>query len=76
VGGCKCDFYSFYFKNVRSRDSSVDITMGYGLGDPSSITGGARFSLLHSVQTESGAHPAFYPIGTGGSFTGGKAAGT
>jgi hypothetical protein len=26
------------------------------------------FSLLHSVQTGSGAHPAFYPMGTWGSF--------
>jgi hypothetical protein len=30
-------------------------------------------SLLHSVQTGSGAHPASYPMGTGGSFPGGKA---
>jgi hypothetical protein len=37
---------------------------------------GARyFSLLHSVQTGSGAHPASYPMGTGFSFSGGKAAG-
>jgi hypothetical protein len=34
---------------------------------------GARdFSLLHSVQTSSGAHPVSYEIGTGGSFTGVK----
>jgi hypothetical protein len=33
------------------------------------------FSLLHSVQTGSGAHPASYQMGTGGSFPGGKAAG-
>jgi hypothetical protein len=26
------------------------------------------FSLLHSVQTDYGAHPASYPIGPGGSF--------
>jgi hypothetical protein len=26
------------------------------------------FSLLHSVQTSSGAHPASYPVGVGGSF--------
>jgi hypothetical protein len=26
------------------------------------------FFLLHSVQTGSGAHPASYPMGTGGSF--------
>jgi hypothetical protein len=31
-----------------------------------------EFSFLHVVQTGSGAHP----VGTGGSFPGGKAAGT
>jgi hypothetical protein len=31
------------------------------------------FSLLHSVQTGSGGHPASYTVGTwGGSFPGGK----
>jgi hypothetical protein len=33
------------------------------------------FSLLHTVQTGSGAHPASYPMGTGGVFSWGKAAG-
>jgi hypothetical protein len=28
------------------------------------------FSELHSIQTGTGAHPASYPIGTGGSFPG------
>jgi hypothetical protein len=32
-----------------------------------------NFSLLHRVQTGSGAHPAFYSTGTGSSFPGGKA---
>jgi hypothetical protein len=27
---------------------------------------GQDFSLLHNVQTGSGAHPASYPMGTGG----------
>jgi hypothetical protein len=35
---------------------------------------GARdFSLLHSVETGSDAHPASYPMGTGGCKPGGKA---
>jgi hypothetical protein len=34
---------------------------------------GRDFSLLHVVQTGSGAHPASYPMGTDGSFSGGKA---
>jgi hypothetical protein len=36
---------------------------------------GEFFSLLHVVQTGSGSYPASYPIGTGGSFPRGKAAG-
>jgi hypothetical protein len=36
---------------------------------------GQDFSLLHSVQTGSGAHTASCTMGTGGSFPGGKAAG-
>jgi hypothetical protein len=34
-----------------------------------------EFSLLHSVPTDSGAHPASYPMGTGGSLPGDKVAG-
>jgi hypothetical protein len=47
----------------RSRDSVVGIPIG------------SKFSLLHIVQTDSGSHPASYPMGTGGSFPGGKEAG-
>jgi hypothetical protein len=36
---------------------------------------GQEFLLLYIVQTGSGAHPISYPMGTGGSFPGGKAAG-
>jgi hypothetical protein len=67
--------------NVRSRDSSVSIALGYGLDDRASrvrFTGGGGagyFSLHHCVQNGSGAHPASYQMGTRGSFLGGKAAG-
>jgi hypothetical protein len=37
--------------------------------------GGGNFSLNHRVQNDYGAHPAFSPMGTRGSFPGGKAAG-
>jgi hypothetical protein len=49
-----------------SRDSSVGIATGCGLDDPSSISGRSRIflSLLHSVQTSSGVHPASYPLHT------------
>jgi hypothetical protein len=36
--------------------------------------GAGNFSLHYRVQNGSGAHPASYPIGTRGSFPGGKAA--
>jgi hypothetical protein len=62
-----------------SRDSSVGIALGYGLdGRGSRIRFAAEsgnISLHHRVQNGSGAHPAFYPMGTRGSFPGGKAAG-
>jgi hypothetical protein len=51
-----------------SWDSSVGIGTGWRarVGFPAV----QDFSLLHSVQTDSEAHPA-YPVGTGGSFPGG-----
>jgi hypothetical protein len=49
-----------------SRDSSVGITLGYGLDDRGSRVrfpaGAGNFSLHHRVQNGSGAHPASYPI--------------
>jgi hypothetical protein len=45
--------------SFRGRDSSVGIGMSYGLDARSSTPGrGRMFSLLHSVQTDSEAHPA------------------
>jgi hypothetical protein len=61
-----------------SRDSSVGIALGYGLDDRGSMVrfpaGAGNFSLHHRVQNGSRAQPASYPMGTGGSFPGGKAA--
>jgi hypothetical protein len=51
--------------------NSVGIVTGYGLDGPGSISGNARFSLLHSLKTDSGAHPVC-GMGTGGSFPGVK----
>jgi hypothetical protein len=53
---------------VCPRDSPVGIA---GVRVPV----GQEFSFLHVVQAGSGAHPASYPMGTGGSFLAGKAAG-
>jgi hypothetical protein len=53
-------------------DNSVGVATGYGLDRLSSIPSTTRFSLLHSVQTGTGAHPASYPTGTRSSFPGVK----
>jgi hypothetical protein len=46
----------------------------YGLDDRGSIPDRAEdFSSSPCIQTGSGAHPASCPMGTGGSFPGGKA---
>jgi hypothetical protein len=63
----------------ENRDSSVGIETGYGLDDWGSRVrfpaGAGNFSLQHRVQNGSGAHLASCPMGTGGYFPGGKAAG-
>jgi hypothetical protein len=62
-------------------DSSGSIALGYGLEDRDSRVrfpaGTGNFSLHHSVQNGSRAHPApaSYLMGTRGSFPGGKAPG-
>jgi hypothetical protein len=64
---------------VKSRDSSVDTVLGYGLDYRGSrvrfSAGAGSFSLHHRVQNGSGAHPASCPRGTGSSFPGGEADG-
>jgi hypothetical protein len=54
--------------------SSVGIALRYGLDDrgsrvlfPAEVV---NYSLHHRVQNGSGAHPASYPMGTGGYFPG------
>jgi hypothetical protein len=62
----------------KNHDSAVGIANGNGLGDRGvgvRVPVGSRISLLHIVRTGSGVHPTSYPIGTGGYFPGGKAAG-
>jgi hypothetical protein len=63
---------------IRSSGSSVSIVSDYGLDDRGSIPdrgggGPEDFSSSSCVQTGSGAHPASCPMGTWGSFPGGKA---
>jgi hypothetical protein len=46
--------------------------VGYRLDDRGSIRGGGRdFLVHHRTQTGSGAHPASYPMDTGGCNSGG-----
>jgi hypothetical protein len=51
--------------------------LGYGQEDQgvSVLAEAGNFSLHHHVQTESGAHPYSYSMGTRGSFPGDKVAG-
>jgi hypothetical protein len=77
-------FFLFFFSRntiaEESRDGSVGIALGYGLDDRGSRVrfpvGAGNSSLHHRVQNGSGAYLASYPMGTRGSFPGGKAAGT
>jgi hypothetical protein len=72
-------FKSLSYNYTKSRDSSVGIVLGYGLDNRGSRVrfpaGAGNFSLYHRIRNGSGAHPASYAMGTGGSFPGDKAAG-
>jgi hypothetical protein len=64
---------------MMSCGGSLSIATVYWLDDPEELElesqQGQEFSLLHIVQTSSGVHPSSSPMGTGGSFPWGKAAG-
>jgi hypothetical protein len=62
-------YHYFVFELSRYRDALQAGGPGFDSQQ------GQNCSLLHSVQTDSGAHPASYTIGIGGSFPAGKAAG-
>jgi hypothetical protein len=67
-----CVFYVTYVRGFRSRGSSGSIVSDYGLDDRGSIPHRGR-GFFFQPQTGYGAHPASYPVGTGGPFPGGKA---
>jgi hypothetical protein len=71
--------YQAYIMEDCSRDSSGGIALGHGLNERRSRVrfpaGAGNFSLPHRVQTGSGANQPSYPVGTSGSFPGGKAVG-
>jgi hypothetical protein len=61
---------------IMSRDSSVDTATGYGMEDRGfgvRVPEGSRI-FSTSSRLALGVHPTSYPMGTGGSFPGGKAA--
>jgi hypothetical protein len=63
-------------RSLKSRGpgSAVGIATGYVLDDQGvgvRVLVGKEFSLLRVIQTSSEAHPASYPMGTGGSSLGG-----
>jgi hypothetical protein len=61
----------YYMRSLSSvLPSYVTITWATGLTARIRFPTVHDFSLLHSVQTGPGVHPAFYPMGTGGSFPG------
>jgi hypothetical protein len=64
---------------MSPRESSIGVALGCGLDDRGTrvrfSVGAGNFSLHHRVRSGSGARPVSYPMGTGGSFLGGKAAG-
>jgi hypothetical protein len=63
-------FCNLYHRWVR-QDSLAIGTADYGLDGRGSILGGERnFSVLHSVKTGPGAHPASYPMCIGVPFPG------
>jgi hypothetical protein len=74
----KIFYCELQFDKVLGREpgSSVGIVSGYGLGDRTievrSPTEVRNFSSNLSVQTGSGAYPAFCTMGTGGPLSGDK----
>jgi hypothetical protein len=64
------------YQQDGSRSSSGSIVCDYGLDDRAigvrSPAGAAESSSDLCVHTDSGAHPASYPMGTGSLFPGGK----
>jgi hypothetical protein len=71
-----------FVKLLHSKITRVNLSLDRSVDIATSWKAGVRFParatnifLFHSVQSGFGAHPAFYPVGTWGSFPGGKVAG-
>jgi hypothetical protein len=68
--------YSTAASAAIGMDCTENICAGRQRGSELEFRWDQEFSLLHVVQTGSEAHPASYPVDTGGTFRGGKAAGS
>jgi hypothetical protein len=71
-------FWNIIVPVIRSLDSVVSIATGDGMDEGGvgvRIPIGARIFSSPLVQTGSGVHPTFYPMGSGGSFLGSTEAG-
>jgi hypothetical protein len=75
-GSCATELVSLVRVDVCEPGSSVSILSGYGLEDREievrSPAEAKDFSFILCVQTDCGAHPASYTVGTGGHFPGAK----
>jgi hypothetical protein len=66
---------SYFFMYEPGKFSRYSDWLHAGRPERHSPAGARDFSLLHRIQTGSGAHPASYPVGTGDPFLGIKKAG-
>jgi hypothetical protein len=66
-----CILYNTMLRNLLNLWFSNDGFWLDGRGVGVRVPVGAKFSLLHAVQTGSGVHLISYPMGTGGPFPGG-----
>jgi hypothetical protein len=61
--------------HVRDEKTNIEC-LSFSFGPRVRFSAGAEdFSVHHHVQNSSGVHPASYPMGTRGSFSGGEATG-
>jgi len=60
--------------DIRARIVRYSAGLRVGCSGVRVPAGASKFSLHHRLQTASWAHSASYPMGTRGSFPGGKAA--
>jgi hypothetical protein len=68
-------FYALHIYTEQGWRSRYSDWLGAGRPRGRSSSPGRVKNFLRVIQTGSGAHPASYPMGTGGFFPGGRTAG-